>query len=320
MRKNVLESVKICYQAGIRVLMVTGDYLGTACEIASRIGLRDPDEAISGPDLAKMNDLELKQKIKKINIFARILPEQKLRIVNALKENGEVVAMTGDGINDAPALKAANIGVSMGGHGTDVAREASSMVLVDDDFSSLVSAIRSGRRIYANIKKAIVYLIAVHLPIIGLTIIPVIFKWPLLLLPIHIVFLELIINPTCSIVFEAAKEDPDIMRQSPRSTSEKLFDRKTVLSGLLQGGVVWFVGLVALLTTQYLGWHEKDIRALIFGVLVVSNISLIFVNLSRRFSLADIMHNRVLWMMVSATIAVLIAVLSVPFLRGLFYF
>ena len=318
-RENVVESVKSSYEAGIRILMITGDYLSTACEIASQIGLKNPDEVVIGDELDKMNDLELRQKIKSTNIFARILPEQKLRIVNALKANGEVVAMTGDGINDAPALKSAHIGVSMGAHGTDVAREASSMVLVDDDFSSLVSAIRLGRRIYANIKKSIVYLVAVHLPIIGLTIIPVIFKWPLLLLPVHIVFLELIIDPTCSIVFEAAPEEHDIMQKPPRGVKDKLFDRKTVFSGLLQGGIVWGIGLIALLVAQHLDWHEKDARALVFSILVVSNIALVFVNLSRQFSLSAMMRNRVLWMMVVVTLAVLSAVLTVPLLKELFH-
>lgn len=321
-RSNVFESVKSCYQAGIRVIMITGDYLITAKQIALQIGLQDGHRAITGLELAKMDDAELELKIKDINIFARILPEQKLRIVNALKANGEIVAMTGDGVNDAPALKAANIGVAMGGRGTDVARESAGLVLLNDDFSSLVTAIRLGRRIYTNIKKSIVYLLAVHVPIIGLTVIPVIFKWPLLLLPIHIVFLELIIDPTCSIVFEARGEESDVMMRPPRSNKERIFDRRTLKLGLMQGFGVLAIGLTTLIITRSWGWDESDSRAFIFAIMVASNIALIFINLSGRFSLAGvtILNNRALWIVVFATLGFLTAILTVPFLRSLFYF
>ncbi|MBU0745097.1 MAG: cation-translocating P-type ATPase [Gammaproteobacteria bacterium] len=321
-RPNVFESVRSCYQAGIRVIMITGDYLSTAKEIASQIGLNAAKGAFTGDELAQISDEDLEKRIKDINIFARILPEQKLRIVNALKANGEVVAMTGDGVNDAPALKSANIGVAMGGRGTDVARESAGLVLLNDDFSSLVTSIRLGRRIYTNIKKAMVYLLAVHLPIICLTAIPVIFKWPLLLWPIHIVFLQLIIDPTCSIVFEAAPEEADIMMCPPRRSKEKLFNRRSVFLGLMQGFGVLVLSLGALLVTKFLGWSETDTRALVFAVLVISNIALIFVNLSEHFSLAnrDILSNRVLWIVVFTTLSFLTAVLTIPTLKELFYF
>ncbi|EKE01600.1 MAG: hypothetical protein ACD_21C00090G0006 [uncultured bacterium] len=322
-RPSILESVKSCYQAGIRVIMLTGDYLGTAQQVAEQIRLQNTDEAITGPELAEMSDLVLQQKIKTVNIFARILPEQKLHIVNALKDNAEVVAMTGDGVNDAPALKAANIGVAMGAHGTDVAREAAALVLLDDDFSSLVNAIRLGRRVYDNIKKAITYLLAAHIPIIGMTLIPVLFRWPLVFYPIHMVFLELIIDPACSIVFEAEQEAADVMMHPPRSGKERLFNRKTIILSLWQGVGALAISLVAFIVTRFLGYKENNVRAITFAVLVVTNILLIFINCSRQSFMAGsniIFRNRALGWVGGYAVVFLIAVLCAPFLRKLFYF
>jgi Ca2+-transporting ATPase len=206
-RPSVPAAIGECYEAGIRVIMITGDYPATAGNIAQQIGLKPLDLFITGAELDAMSDDELKERIKTVCIFARVVPEQKLRLVKALKEIGEVVAMTGDGVNDAPALKSAHIGIAMGGRGTDVAREASSLVLVDDDFSSIVSAVRMGRRIFDNIKKAMAYIFAIHVPIAGLSLVPVAFGWPLILYPVHIVFLELIIDPACSVAFEAEPEE-----------------------------------------------------------------------------------------------------------------
>ncbi|MFN5789886.1 MAG: cation-translocating P-type ATPase, partial [Bacteroidota bacterium] len=195
-RAEVPEAIKQCYSAGIKVIMITGDYPETAKNIGKQAGLIEQDEILTGHDLKNLSESELKEKIKHVNIFARIIPEQKLQIIKALKANGEVVAMTGDGVNDAPALKAADIGISMGGKGTDVARESSSLVLLDDNFSSIVMAIRSGRRIFDNLQKAMGYIIAIHIPIIGLALLPAFFPGlPILLMPLHIVFMELIIDP-----------------------------------------------------------------------------------------------------------------------------
>jgi Ca2+-transporting ATPase len=215
-RPTAADAIAECYTAGIRVVMITGDYPVTAQSIARQIGLANPGEVVTGSELDGMTDAELKQRVARVNLFARVIPEQKLRLVIALKSNGEIVAMSGDGVNDAPALKAAHIGVAMGGRGTDVAREASSLVLLDDDFSSIVHAVKLGRRIFDNLKKAMAYIFAIHVPIAGLSLIPALFGWPLLLMPVHIVFLELIIDPACSTAFEAEPEEADVMRRPPR--------------------------------------------------------------------------------------------------------
>src|SRR5690606_8555464 len=199
-RQKVPEALRECYLAGIRVIVITGDYPLTAQKIADQTRLAVAEECIIGAELEVMSDEELSRRIAGVNIFARVVPEQKLRIVKALKARGEVVAMTGDGVNDAPALKAADIGIAMGERGTDVAREASSLVLLDDNFASIVAAIRQGRRIYDNINKATRFVFAVHVPIIALTLIPPLLHWPVLLMPVHIVLLELLIDPACSIL------------------------------------------------------------------------------------------------------------------------
>ena len=235
-RKNVKQAVSECYKAGIRVIMITGDYPVTAKHIALEIGLENPDMCITGQELQVMTDDELCEKIKEINVFARVVPEQKLKIVNALKKNKEIVAMTGDGVNDAPALKSANIGIAMGEKGTDVAREASSLVLMDDNFSSIVGAIKMGRRIFDNLQKAFGYTFAIHVPIAGLSLIPILLgNFPLILWPVHIVFLELIIDPACSIIFEAEKEELNIMNRPPKRIDEPFFGGKKNLVQLSAG-------------------------------------------------------------------------------------
>jgi Ca2+-transporting ATPase len=302
--------------------MITGDYPGTAQKIAQQIGLKPYTQFITGPQLAQMSDAELQQRINNVNIFARVVPEQKLRIVNAFKANGEIVAMTGDGVNDAPALKSAHIGIAMGGRGSDVARESSSLVLLDDDFSSIVAAVKLGRRIFDNIKKAIAYILAIHVPIAGMSLIPVLLKWPLVLLPMHIVFLELIIDPACSVVFEAEPEERDVMRRPPRNPKERLFNWKMVGISLLQGGSVLAIVLAVYVIAQRMGRGDLEARALTFTTLIVANLGLILTNLSWSQTILKTLRkpNPALWWVVGGTLVFLGMALYVPFLRSLFKF
>jgi P-type Ca2+ transporter type 2C len=321
-RANVPESVRECSTAGIRVVMITGDYPGTAQHIASRIGLEPVSELLTGAELDAMTDDELKERIGAVNIFARVVPEQKLRIVNALKANGEIVAMTGDGVNDAPALKSANIGIAMGGRGTDVAREAAALVLVDDDFSSIVDSVRLGRRIFDNLKKAMSFIVAVHVPIAGLALIPVLFNLPLVLLPVHLAFLELIIDPVCSIVFEGEPEEEGIMSRPPRDLSNPLFSKRTVGLSLLQGIFVLVICILVFRIALLQGMGDNEARALTFTTLVIANIGLILTNRSWTRTIRQTLRepNRSLWYAIAGTILLLGLVLYVPGLRSLFKF
>jgi Ca2+-transporting ATPase len=320
-RPTVSEAVGECYKAGIRVVMITGDYPGTAQNVARQIGLVPRDPFILGSDLDRMDDSELQTRIKTVSIFARVVPEQKLRLVDAFKANGEVVAMTGDGVNDAPALKSAHIGIAMGGRGTDVARESSALVLLDDDFSSIVQAVKMGRRIYDNIKKAVAYILAIHVPIAGLSLIPVLLQWPLVLLPVHVVFLELIIDPACSVVFEAEAEETDLMRRPPRNPNESLFSGRMLAMSLLQGTSVLLICLAVFGIALFRGVGESEARALTFTTLIIANLGLILTNRSWSRTILSTLRspNRALWWVLGGATAFLGAVLSIPFLRTLFH-
>jgi len=322
-RPSVPQAVRECYQAGIRVVMITGDYPDTARSIARQIGLHLPDSCITGQELDAMPDDVLNERVGDANIFARVVPKQKLRLVNVLKARGDVVAMTGDGVNDAPALKAANIGIAMGQRGTDVARESAALVLLDDDFSSIVEAVRLGRRIFDNLRKATAYIFSIHVPIVGLSLLPVLLGWPPILMPVHIAFLELIIDPACSVVFEAEPEEPDVMRRPPRPSDDPLYDIRTVGLSLLQG----FSVLVVIAVTFSIvccvvdsGWAMA--RALAFTTLIFGNLALILSNRSRsRFSLKMTQtRNPALWWVFGAALVFLGLALYVPFPRSLFRF
>jgi P-type Ca2+ transporter type 2C len=321
-RPFVPSSVKEAQAAGMRVIMITGDYPGTARFVAGEIGLRNPAEIITGQELAAMGEQELARRIRSVNVFARVVPEQKLLIVKALKANHEIVAMTGDGVNDAPALKAAQIGIAMGERGTDVAREAADLVLLNDDFSSIVAAVRLGRRIFDNLKKAVAYIFAVHVPIAGMSLLPVLFNLPLVLLPAHIAFLELIIDPACSTVFEAEPEEKGLMKQPPRKLSERLFSRRAFIMSLLQGLSVLAVVFIIFIWALYIGKSETEARTLAFTSLVFANLMLIFTNLSWTQNLWQVVRNgnRALWFVVVGALVALFAVLYLPWLRDLFHF
>jgi Ca2+-transporting ATPase len=302
--------------------MITGDFPATAVAVAGQAGIDSPGSVIVGAEIDGLSDDVLAARVGAVNVFARIAPRQKLRLVNALRARGEVVAMTGDGVNDAPALKAAHIGVAMGARGSDVAREAADLVLLDDSFESLVEAVRLGRRIYANIRKATSFILAVHVPIAGLSLLPVLAgDWPLLLLPVHIVFLELVIDPTCALVFEAERADADLMRRPPRPRAARLFAAPVVTVAVLQGLSV-LAACVAVFLLARPGHGPDAARALTFAALVVSTLVLIVVNRSwgpttlRSMALP----NRPFWIVAGVALAQLGVALGLPAARELFSF
>jgi Ca2+-transporting ATPase len=320
-RPTVRPAIDECHAAGIRVVMISGDYPVTARSIARQVGLDGGADVLTGADLAGMDDAELQRRIPTVSVFARILPEQKVRIVEALKATGEVVAMTGDGVNDAPALKAAHIGIAMGGRGTDVAREAAELVLLDDDFASLELAVRTGRRIYDNLQKALAYILAIHIPILGLTLVPIMAGWPLVLMPIHIAFLHLVIDPACSVVFEAQPEEADVMRRPPRPQKARLFSGRLVAVSMSLGVSVTAILLGAFAIAHYGGRGALESRTITFTILVLSNVALIFTNRSWNAPVGRLRApNAALRWVVGGTLTFLGAALYIPALRHLFRF
>jgi Ca2+-transporting ATPase len=321
LRPDVTEAIAQCHAASIRVVMITGDHAGTAKAIARELNL-PADQVLTGTDLDSLSDQALRTKLRTVQVFARIVPQQKLRLVEAFKNNGEIVAMTGDGVNDAPALKAAHIGVAMGKRGTDVAREAAGLVLLNDDFASLVATIRLGRRIYDNLRKAMSYVLAVHIPIVGMALLPVILGEPLLLLPAHIMFLQMIIDPACSIFFEAEAEAAGIMRRPPRQAKQPLFGGKLLAGSLLQGGVSLVVIAAIYAWGTFRGYEENTVRGLVFVAIVTGNIALVLSNRSLGVSWRRAWSggNPALWWIVLGGGAGLAMVFNIPVLRELFHF
>ncbi|KGM40747.1 ATPase [Aquabacterium sp. NJ1] len=322
LRPTVRDAVQACREAGIHVAMITGDHPVTALAIAAQAGLDVQGGVVQGEDLAALSDEALRERVAQAAVFARVMPEQKLRIVKALQASGQVVAMTGDGVNDAPSLKAADIGIAMGARGTDVAREAAAMVLLDDDFGTIAQAVRSGRRIDDNLRKAMAFVLAVHVPIAGLTLLPLLMGWPLLFNPVHIAFLELIIDPVCSIVFEAEPEERDIMRRPPREPGRPLLTRSMMAWSLLQGLFVLAIVAAAYAWLLHQGVGETVARAGGFLSLVAANVVLILSNRSfgGHILAAAFKPNPALWRMLALTAGLLGLVFSVPALRALFKF
>jgi Ca2+-transporting ATPase len=279
LRLSVPAAIAECQAAGIRVAMITGDHASTARSIATQAGIASGD-VLTGPDLETLDDASLVERLKTVTVFARIIPEQKLRIVNAFKADGEIVAMTGDGVNDAPSLKAAHIGIAMGKRGTDVAREASAIVLLEDDFGSIIASIRLGRRIYDNIRKAMAFIFAVHVPIAGLALMPLFFGMPILFGPIHIALLEMVIDPVCALVFEAESDEDSIMQRPPRSPAEPLFSRRMIAWSVFQGGVAFGLLAIVFFVETANNAAEPEVRALIFFALIAEIMALVLVNRS----------------------------------------
>jgi Ca2+-transporting ATPase len=316
-RPEVPVAIAECRAAGIRIIMMTGDHPATALAIAGEVGLSERPQVIGGAEIEKLDDDALRERLRHVDVCARLQPVQKLRLVRLLREDGEVVAMTGDGVNDAPALKAADVGVAMGKRGTDVAREAAALVLLDDSFASIVAAIRHGRRIYDNISKATRFVFAVHMPIIALALVPSLLHWPLILTPVHIVLLELLIDPACSIVFEAEPEADDIMRRPPRALGASPFAAGNIGQAVVQG-----IGVAALLLVGYgsmlgVGMHEASSRTAIFIALVIGLFALILANRRSDHSLVALRGIRNPWMprMFCGMILVLCVAITVPYLR-----
>jgi len=321
LRAEVPAAVAECRSAGIRVVMITGDYPATARAISTQAGL-EAKRIMTGDELDRYSDSQLAADVNDVTVFARIAPQQKLRIVNALKANGEIVAMTGDGVNDAPSLKAAHIGIAMGGRGTDVAREASSIVLLDDNFGSVVKVVRLGRRIYDNLRKAMGFIVAVHVPIAGLALLPLISGIPLILGPVQIAFLEMVIDPVCTLVFEAETEEKDIMRRPPRAPEEPLLSGRLMLWSVLQG-----IFAFALVASIYMmgfrrGMPKTENRALAFFSLITAILALIFVNRSFSASVFTAVSrpNRALKFVFLGVAATLAIALTWPLARDLFLF
>ncbi len=319
----VSSAIKSCKRAGIRVAMITGDYPQTAMYVASQIGIENPEINITGQDLEKLSRSELLERVKNTNIYCRIIPTQKLRIIQLLKASGQVVAMTGDGINDAPALKAASIGVAMGKRGTDVARESSDLIILDDDFRTIVQGIRMGRRIYNNIKKAMAYVVAMHIPIAGLALLPVLFGLPVVLFPMHVAFLELIIDPACTTIFEGEKENDQVMNKPPRSPDESLFNRRTGIFSILQGLSLFIMVFTSYWLSLYVfKLDEASIRTATFLTLVVGNLALITTNRSWTKHIGELLFSKNIayWIVISLAAAGLGVSIYIQEVRKFFHF
>jgi Ca2+-transporting ATPase len=312
LRSDARSAVEECQRAGINIMMITGDHPYTAKSIGKSVGLKNHERVLTGKEIETMDDDTLLKELKSVQIFCRMKPLDKLRIVKLLQTSGEVVAMTGDGVNDAPALKASNIGIAMGERGTDVAREAASIVLLDDNFSSIVAAIRIGRRTLDNLQEAFAYLLVIHLPIAALSILPVVFQLPLILLPVHIAFLHLIIEPACTIIYESSTGDNDLMLRPPSKITSSILSKNKIILSLLQGLVMSIVVMGIFLYNIRAGLSPEDARGITFTTLILSNWFLIYIS---RYKL-----DKPIIILLIATLLFLTLIFVIPFFRDLFRF
>lgn len=321
-KANVQQVFEKLYNAGLRVVMITGDHIATARNIARQTGLRGWEQTLTGPEVMALDDAGLRTEVSRTNVFARMFPDAKLRVVEALKANGEVVAMSGDGVNDGPALKAAQIGVAMGKKGTEIAKSAASLVLLTDDLNALPTAVRMGRRIYENLRKAIRYIISIHLPIILVVLLPLLLGWPYphMLLPLHVIFLELVMDPTAAIAFENEPAEPNLMRKKPRSPHASLFSLGELGVSLLQGAAIAAAVLWMYWYAVRQGMDETGVRSVVFASMVSANIFLTLANRSFDYALHRTLFykNPTLPLILAISMAMLLAILYLPFLGRLF--
>ena len=320
-KEGVKEAVRACVDAGIRVIMITGDYSKTAIAIGNEIGLKFKDCAITGDEINTMSEEELCEAAKHCDIFTRVIPEHKMKIVKALKKNGEIVAMTGDGVNDAPALKNADIGIAMGKRGTEVAKEAADMILMDDNFTTIVHSVKDGRRIFDNIRKAMMYVMTIHIPIAATALFSPVFNLPQILLPVHIVLLELILDPTCSIVFEGEEAEPYIMQQPPRSPYEPLLTKNMAVKVVLQGVTLFLAAFVPFHYMVDRGLNLNLARSFSLISLIVGNVFLVLVNSSNTRYVVQMFketHNKARLSINSIALLMVFSIVYVPWLQPLF--
>lgn len=323
-KKNIESVLNHFYDAGIDVKIITGDNAATTTAIAKQIAFKGYEHSLTGDELMELSDTELQEKVMQTNIFTRMFPEAKLRIINALKANNQIVAMTGDGVNDGPALKAAHIGIAMGKKGTEIAKQAASLILLEDDLSKMVDAVAMGRKIYTNLKKAIQYIISIHIPIILTVFIPLALGWiyPNILSPVHIIFLELIMGPTCSIIFENEPMEKNTMVQKPRPYTASFFSWKELSTSVIQGLAITAGVLIVYQYSVYQGYNEAHTRTMVFIVLIAANIFLTLVNRSFYYSIFTTLKykNNLILLIIGITITITALLLFVPLFTNFFEF
>jgi Ca2+-transporting ATPase len=321
-KPNIRQVMNRFYEAGIAVKMVTGDFPETALNIAQESGIRVEGEVLTGDEVMQMSESQLKDIVSRTTVFARMFPDAKLRVVEVLKSNGEVVAMTGDGVNDGSALKSAQVGVAMGRRGTEVAKGAASMVLLDDNLAHMIEAVKTGRRIYQNLRKAIRYIISIHLPIVLVVLLPLLFGWQYLhiLMPVHVIFLELIMGPTCAIAYENEPAEPNVLQRPPHTKTDSLFSWPELSLSLIQGLAITLGCLVMYHYAIALGKDEATTRSFVFITMLFSNIFLTLANRSFEYTIVKTIfyRNHLLWVMIGISAALALAVLLVPFMREVF--